>query len=215
MTKQEITDLQTFYKELGYYPGRVDGLWGPNSQAAADKTKARFGDGSDLIWSAKLTVGERQKVRHIVEKLNAPASMADDLMACMAWESGESFSPRIKNGAGSGATGLIQFMPKTAAGLGTNVDRLGKMTVMQQLDYVYLYFKPYRGRLKNLGDVYMSILYPRAIGKPDDYVLFSKPTIAYRQNAGIDVNKDGLVTRAECLHKVTEKYKRGRLFMAK
>jgi soluble lytic murein transglycosylase-like protein len=37
-------------------------------------------------------------------------------MACMAWESGRSFRPDVKNMAGSGATGLIQFMPTTAAG---------------------------------------------------------------------------------------------------
>lgn len=41
-------------------------------------------------------------------------------MAAMAFESGETFSPSIKNAAGSGAVGLIQFMPSTAKALGTS-----------------------------------------------------------------------------------------------
>jgi hypothetical protein len=133
------------------------------------------------------------------------------LMACMAWESGETFSPSVKNAAGSGATGLIQFMPATARGLGTTTAALAKMTAEDQLNYVYKYFRPYAGKLRNLGDIYMAILWPKGVGQPDHYVLFDKrkwPT-GYRQNSGIDVNKDGLVTRAECLVKVNEKLAKG------
>ena len=36
-----------------------------------------------------------------------------DLMAVMSFETGGTFSPSIPNAAGSGATGLIQFMPST------------------------------------------------------------------------------------------------------
>ena len=38
-------------------------------------------------------------------------------MAVMSFETGGTFDPGIRNAAGSGATGLIQFMPSTAAGL--------------------------------------------------------------------------------------------------
>ncbi|MOA67020.1 hypothetical protein D3C78_1940010 [compost metagenome] len=61
----------------------------------------------------------------------------------------------------------------------------------------------------------MAILWPAAIGKPDTYVLWTKegrPT-TFRQNAGLDVNKDGAITRGECLKKVTEKLVRGQKFM--
>ena len=37
-----------------------------------------------------------------------------DLMAVMSFETGGTFNPNIRNAAGSGATGLIQFMPSTA-----------------------------------------------------------------------------------------------------
>jgi hypothetical protein len=132
-------------------------------------------------------------------------------MACMAWESGETFRSDIKNAAGSGAVGLIQFMPATAKALGTTTSHLSQMSAEDQVNYVYRYFKPYAGRLHNLGDIYMAILWPKGVGKPDDYVLFDRratPT-TFRQNAGLDINKDGKVTREECLIKIKQKLAKG------
>jgi hypothetical protein len=57
-------------------------------------------------------------------------------MAAMAFETGGSFSPAVPNKAGSGAVGLIQFMPSTAKGLGTSTEALKKMSAVQQLDFV-------------------------------------------------------------------------------
>lgn len=133
-------------------------------------------------------------------------------MACMAWESGETFSASVRNAAGSGATGLIQFMPSTAVGLGTSTAKLARMSAEDQLSYVYHYFKPYKGRLNNLGDIYMAILWPSGVGKSDDYVLWNKATkpTTYRQNAGLDVNKNGSITRGECLGKIKEKLAKGK-----
>jgi hypothetical protein len=132
-------------------------------------------------------------------------------MSCIAWESGETFRADIKNAAGSGATGLIQFMPKVAIALGTTVEALTRMTPEEQINYVYKYFKPYTGRLHNLGDVYMAILWPKGVGKSDDYPLFDrrKTPTTFRQNAGLDVNKDGVVTRGECLSKIKGKLAKG------
>jgi hypothetical protein len=163
-----------------------------------------------LAWGSKVSPVFRERVRWIAENLGCPPN---SLMACMAWESGETFRADIKNAAGSGATGLIQFMPSTARALGTTTAALAKMTPEDQLNYVYKYFQPYAGRLHNLGDVYMAILWPKGVEKPDNYVLFDKkkmPT-TFRQNAGLDVNKDGLVTRAECLVKVNQKLAKGLL----
>ena len=111
----------------------------------------------------------------------------------------------------TGNCGLIQFMPSTAKGLGTSTAELAKMTAEEQLDYVYKYFLPYKGRLKNLGDIYMAILYPRAVGKDDNYILFKDGTVAYRQNIGLDINRDVVITRGECLTKVRAKKERGLL----
>jgi len=46
------------------------------------------------------------------------------------------------------------------------------MSAVQQLDYVYTYFKQTIGKLKNLSDVYMAVLWPAAVGKSDRYVLW-------------------------------------------
>lgn len=161
-----------------------------------------------MAWGAKVSPVFRERVTWIADTLGCDVN---HLMACMAWETGERFSADVRNGAGSGATGLIQFMPSTAKALGTTTAKLAAMTPEDQLRYVYEYFKPYEGRLNNLGDVYMAILWPKAVGKPDYYVLFdkSKAPTTFRQNAGLDVNKDGLVTRAECLIKVNEKLAKG------
>jgi hypothetical protein len=161
-----------------------------------------------IAWGSKVSQTFRERVLWIADDLGCDPN---HLMACMAWESGETFRADVKNMAGSGATGLIQFMPSTAKGLGTTVQALAAMTAEDQLRYVYRYFQPYAGRLNNLGDVYMAILWPKGMNKPDHFVLFdrSKAPTTFRQNAGLDVNHDGLVTRAECLVKVNEKLAKG------
>jgi soluble lytic murein transglycosylase-like protein len=115
-----------------------------------------------IAWGKKVSSTFRERVLWIADDLGCNP---DYLMACMAWESAETFRPDIKNAAGSGATGLIQFMPSTAKGLGTTTAELAEMTSEDQLRFVYKYFEPYRGRLNNLGDVYMGVHgYPLAQG---------------------------------------------------
>lgn len=162
-----------------------------------------------LAWGNKVSAEFREIVFVIAEVLS---TAPDNIMACMAWESDETFSPSIKNKAGSGATGLIQFMPKTAIGLGTTVEKLAVMTAEDQLEWVLAYFKPYRSRLHTLSDLYMAILWPAGIGKPENFVLWSKGTrpTTYRQNAGLDVNGDHDITKAEAASKVQAKLILGR-----
>jgi len=154
-----------------------------------------------LAWGSRVSPAFRARVRGVAANIGVDPS---DLMTCIAWESGRSFSPSVKNAAGSGAIGLIQFMPDTAKGLGTSTAALAAMTAEMQLDWVEKYFKPYKGKLHNLADLYMAILWPKAVGQPLEYVLWdkdSRPT-TYRQNAGLDANKDGEITKAECSAKL-------------
>lgn len=161
-----------------------------------------------IAWGAKVSEEFRVKAAAIAVELGVSPS---HLMACMAFESGETFSSSIRNAAGSGAVGLIQFMPNTARSMGTSTRALAAMSAAQQLDYVRQYFLPWRGRLHGLGDLYMAILWPKAVGKPDEYILWAKgkAPIAYRQNAGLDANKDGAVTKAEAAAKVEAKLNKG------
>lgn len=161
-----------------------------------------------LAWGQKVNPTFRAKVLEICRGFGWTNDHASWLMSCMAFESGETFSPSVKNAAGSGATGLIQFMPATAQGMGTTTAALAAMSAVQQLDYVQRYFKPYAARIKSLPDMYMAILLPKYVGQPDDAVLFSGG-VAYRQNAGLDTNRDGQVTKAEAAGKVAAKYNKG------
>lgn len=86
----------------------------------------------------------------------------------------------------SDATGLIQFMPRTAARLGTSTDALRGMDGREQMLYVEEYFEPFRGRLNSQEDVYMAVFYPKAMGDPD----FEFPEKVVAQNAGIRTPRD-------------------------
>lgn len=159
-----------------------------------------------IAWGAKVSDAFRRRIWWTCQQI---AIDPDWLMSCIAFETGETFSPSVKNAAGSSATGLIQFMPATALALGTSVEALAALSAEDQIVWVYRYFRPYAGRLHSLADTYMAILLPSAIGKPDDAPLFSGG-VAYRQNSGLDTNRDGKVTKIEAAAKVLQKLAKGR-----
>jgi Transglycosylase SLT domain len=158
-----------------------------------------------IAWGKKVSKDFKAKVIAISDKLGCDPS---HLMSAMAFETGETFSPKIQNPK-SKATGLIQFMPSTAKGLGSSIDELKAMTAEDQLDVVGRYLRPFKNRMKSLSDVYMTILLPSAVGKAEAHPLFVSPKIAYVQNKGLDVNKDGVVTKGEAAGKVQLKLNRG------
>lgn len=206
-----ITETQTWLKQLGYNPGIVDGVWGNTSEKAYQTLIANNVVNGDLVvvpWGVKFTDQEIAKLRQVVRNLGLPLHQVQDFMGCMAWETGESFSPAQKSPVSS-ATGLIQFMRDTAISLGTTVDALAKMSVVEQLGYVEKHFLPYRKKIVNLGDVYMSILWPVGVGKADTYVLWKEGDGQYIPNKGIDFNADGVITRLECVQKVRNKLVKG------
>lgn len=97
----------------------------------------------------------------------------------------------------SGATGLIQFMPSTARSLGTTTASLAAMSNVQQLDYVEKYLRPYKSKMKRLIDLYLSVFYPVAVGKPETYIIARSGSINYTQNAGLDIDRNGQITVAD------------------
>jgi len=146
-----------------------------------------------LAWGAKVSPLFRERVAAIALRLSVDPNW---LMAAMAFETGNRFTPDVVN-ARSGATGLIQFMPRTAIGLRTTTELLAKMTAVEQLGKVDEYLLPFAGSMRSLDDLYMAILWPAAVGKPDDYVLFAEGGSAYAQNRELDVDKDKTITKAE------------------
>ena len=216
---EEITEQLT--------DGAVDeeGKTVPVHLTKATPTETMMGDKvepkSEMTYDLPPEVAGDEKfmsgIADLSEKYNIPQN---DILAMMDFETGGTFDPAQKNlgpdgtpETGSGATGLIQFTPKTAEGLGTSTDDLSKMSRSEQLEYVDKHFETnLKGRLGDEGgdisDLYMSVLFPVAVGKPDDFVLFGKGAInekfegRYEANRGLDANNDGSITKVEAAAKV-------------
>ncbi len=123
------------------------------------------------------------------------------LFAVMKNESG--MDPKAVNPY-SDATGLIQFMPDTARGLGTSVEALKNMSAMDQLKYVEKYFKPYAGKMKSGPDMYMATFWPAGLGKPDSYKIGGAKVAA--QNKIFDLDRNGQITAGEFREYYRRKY---------
>jgi hypothetical protein len=158
-----------------------------------------------IAWGAKVSAAFKARLIEIAQNISVNPNY---LISAIAFETGETFSPSVKNR--NGATGLIQFLPDTAAELGTTTADLAAMTAVDQMDYVEKYFYPYRNMLETIEDVYMAILWPAAIGKANSWVLFSRPSAHYDRNSGLDTNKDGSVTKEKAAAMVKAKLLKGR-----
>lgn len=138
-----------------------------------------------------------KQIDGMAKRLNCESK---DIQALIYSESGG--DPKAVNKS-SGATGLIQFMPKTAAGLGTSVDALRNMPAEQQLVYVEKYltktknakFDP--GHKLSAGELYALVFMP---AKADKQVLCSQGSAAFSYNKGLSngnktITKEGLGQR--------------------
>lgn len=202
--------------KMSYLGDTHGSLWDMRIQAfrAGSETPLSINTGGSLVWGRAVSPEFRAKVREIAQKQRLDPNW---YMAVMAFETGEKFSPSITNAAGSGATGLIQFMPNTAKDLETSTAALSRMTAVEQLTYVEKYFEPHKSKIKNIGDMYMAVFMPgKGIGKSDNFVLIDRDTwpTAYRQNASLDKNDDGKITRGEAVDRVNKAYEKGRSHMA-
>ena len=97
-------------------------------------------------------------------------------------------NPQARNNT-SQATGLIQFMPKTATGMGTTIDEIYQMNGRQQMPLVERYFqniiKVY-GPLDSQEKVIAAVFYPAYINKP----LAVMSAKVQAQNPGITTIRD-------------------------
>ena len=168
--------------------------------------------GVDPIYAGKVpaAVADDEEFQAAVSDTAGRLGIPEEhLYAAMSFETGGTFNPSELNQAGSGATGLIQFTPATAQGLGTSTEELAGMSRARQMHYVEKYLSNKGiGPNSSLDDVYMAILFPAAVGKSGDYVLFGQGAMsgytgrAYEQNRGLDKNGDGSITKAEAAQKV-------------
>ena len=113
----------------------------------------------------------------------------NDLLALMRSES--SLNPQAVNPT-TGATGLIQFMPKTARSLGTTVEELRNMSAAQQMRFIEKYFESVNlPRGASAGTLYAYVFLP---GRAQRQILARAGENFYEANRGLDMNKDGIIT---------------------
>jgi len=145
-----------------------------------------------------------EELNRVAKKFNINAN---DLLAVMLVETGGTLKPDIRNSK-SGATGLIQFMPSTAIGLGTTTDDLARMTRAQQMKYVEKYLDNKLPQGATGGQIYAAVFLPAFI-KED--VLTVRGERYYDANVGLDYDKDGRITRSDLDAHVEEKKKKYKL----
>lgn len=192
-----------------------------------------------LIWGTKITEGNRATVKNVSCQVLADAN---DMMACMGWESDREFSPSTSNKAGSSGIGMIQVMFDTVkhcpeilrycqgkmnpdfvrdAELKRQVLEAMKIIAAMTFDEYMIhivrpYFWPYRGRIDNLPDLYMAILRPASIGQPMNSKIFidelDRHKDAYDMNHGLDANGDHVITKAEACAPVFRMYEEGKKY---
>jgi len=77
------------------------------------------------------------------------------------------------------ATGLIQFMPETAKGLGTSIEDISNMSAIDQLDLVDKYFAQNHTKGQH---PYITIAYPKAAGMDMDEIIATPDSKIAKQN---------------------------------
>lgn len=154
----------------------------------------------ELPFIEKVKVNQQSFGNGVIDIAEEIGTLPHFLMIVMNNESG--LNPAAKNPTSS-ATGLIQFMEDTARGMGTTTAALKQMSNVEQLKYVRKYLLPYKGKLNDVSDVYLSVFFPLALKKSEDYIF---PKWASSANPIFDLNKDGQLTKKEFRNYVNNKY---------
>ena len=225
MPAEVIKELQLGLNTFGLYTGAFDGLWGPGTATGLDRLVSGYQQRHNLPrygrgWSKKVTPAFIQLIVDWVKARGLPAEAVDWLMACMNFESGGTFNPKKQNNGGSNYWGLIQFGDSAAKDLGYSLDQVKAMDQLTQLKLVFAYFDLWAKRGKKytqLEDFYLTILYPAAVGKKADEVLWKKykedgsVNLVFKQNSGFDKDKDSAITIGEICSTIYDSYFNGML----
>lgn len=118
----------------------------------------------------------------------SPGLTKDEIYRIIAGESG--FNSTVVNSS-SGATGLFQFIPSTAADLGTSTAEIQNMSPAEQLDLYsrYLRRNNYQG-----GPLGIMQAAPAFAGRPGNTVVYDVGTRAWQQNPGWRTSSNGPIT---------------------
>ena len=163
-----------------------------------DKAIANGADSAKYAW----------QIIRIADTVDVPAEW---IMCLIDMESNHQTT--IKNRMGSGATGLIQWMPATAAQFGLSVDELRSMEHHEQAELIQKYLLKEvhaHGGFWSFTDLYLGVLYPAARRELKlanyDYELFAYGSVAEKQNHGLNYDKQGGVSLRDITKFLRHKY---------
>lgn len=138
-----------------------------------------------------------------------------DLMKVIGFES-KGFDAQARN-PGSSASGLIQFMEKTAPELGTDIESIRQMSGNEQLKYVEEYLKQHGVKAgMGLQEIYMSVLAGNTGAAKKSALWNSRadPNTKsgqqerknYEANKGLDIDRDGTISPMEATQMVEKQW---------
>lgn len=202
--------------------GTLGDATGSTPDSGAGPSTSPLPSGDKLVWGSKYnpTIGGnsyeefKKKVREVSSSLGIDPNW---LMAVMMAES--ELEPSKRN-ISSGAIGLIQFTTIALTQMKETRSKadIGAMNAVSQMDLVQKYFESSNasGKMKSVEDVYAMVFWPAALGRPDDYIIAtrgdSKTGKAYEQNKGLDLDKNGIITRKELTQRATTFLENGKNF---
>ncbi|HMT02440.1 MAG TPA: hypothetical protein PKD00_03905 [Burkholderiales bacterium] len=102
--------------------------------------------------------------------------------------------PGIAN-KNTNASGIFQLMPRNMP-KGTTAKEFRDLTATEQLKHYRDYILPYKKYIKNIEDLYVANLCPAALIKGHQ-VLYKYPSKEYIQNKGLDMDKNGDISRKD------------------
>ncbi len=187
------------------------GNWAVKTQSSDSQNVKITYDAAELkkTWSKKkkdLSDAFYNKVIEVAKNLKCSPN---DLMAVMYSESGLDSKKLGKNGA----TGLIQFLPRYHASLGTSKDALLRMSNVEQMNYVEKCIQANKkcagikaDKTIDSGTLYALVYLP---SRANQEVLAKKDNDSkgyYAQNKGLDKNKDGKITKSELATRLQSYY---------
>ena len=157
--------------------------------------------------------------QRLVEAADEIGTDPDYLATVIAFESGGTFSPSVRNPT-SGCVGLIQFCSQAAQRAAEDAsmsmpgkdaeDWLAQMTGEEQLRYVVSYFQRLSGgrRPLTVEQTYLLIFAPNFAFASPSSVAYASPSTAYNQNKGMDGDKDGKITVADISSRIRGFYQK-------
>lgn len=138
------------------------------------------------------------ELQTVAAKLGTRPEWLLNVMACES-----SFIPSARNRLpGQTASGLMQIIEQTAAGLGTTTAAIRRMNPIEQLSLIEKYYWPFRGRLNSLADVYLAAFRGFLVEGGSDAVVAPlnssvRERRAYSLNSSLDLNGDRTITKGE------------------